>query len=106
MKKKNFIFTNKKHSQKAIMSTILGIISVVSLCAVIYLTYLRDGNAENGYGVTALLAAIFSVAGLILGIIALREKDSYKLFPGLGIFFNLAALGGVSLILYLGVYLS
>ena len=31
MRKKNYIFTNKKHSNRAIMSTILGGISLVSL---------------------------------------------------------------------------
>ena len=29
-KKRNFIFTNKRHSEKAIMGTILGVISMVS----------------------------------------------------------------------------
>ena len=41
MRKKNYIFTNKKHSDKAIMSTILGIISLVSLGIVTYLSYSR-----------------------------------------------------------------
>ena len=38
MRKKNYIFTNKKHSDKAIMSTILGMISLVSLGIVTYLS--------------------------------------------------------------------
>ena len=104
-KRKNYIFTNKKHSQKAIMSVILGIISVISLGMAVYLTYLKDGEAANGYGLTGLLAAVFSLVGLILGIITVGEKDYYKLFPWLGIFFNLIALGIVSIILYLGAYL-
>ena len=41
MRKKNYIFTNKKHSDKAIMSTILGVISLVSLGIVTYLSYSR-----------------------------------------------------------------
>ena len=51
------------------MAAILGIISLVSLGIVVYLTYLRDGQAQNGYGVTGLLAAVFSLAGLVLAII-------------------------------------
>ena len=35
-KRRNYIFTNKKHSDKAIMSTILGIISTASLGIVIF----------------------------------------------------------------------
>lgn len=102
MKRKNYIFTNKKHSQRAIMSTILGIISLVSLTAVVYLTYLAGGEAQNGYGVTGLLATIFSFIGLILGIVTLRDKTYFRLFPWLGVIFNLLALGGICLILYLG----
>ena len=68
MRKKNYIFTNKKHSDKAIMSTILGIISLVSLGIVTYLSYSRGGVMHGGYGVTGVLATIYSLIGLILGI--------------------------------------
>lgn len=100
-----YIFTNKRHSEKAIMSTILGIISMASMVIVVYLAYRQDGNAPAGYGVTGVLVTLFSVVGLILGTVTLREKDRYRLFPCLGIVFNLLALGGISLILYLGAYL-
>jgi lipopolysaccharide export LptBFGC system permease protein LptF len=101
--RKGYIFTNKKHSQKAIMSTILGIISTVSLAAVLYLTYLRKGNAPTGYGVTGLLIALFSLAGLILGMVTVVEKDRYKFFPCVGIFLNFIALFGIGVVLYAGI---
>ena len=104
-RKPSYIFTNKRHSDKAVMSTILGIISSLSLCAVLYLTYVQKGNAPMGYGVTGLLVAVFSVTGLILGVVTAREKDRYKLFPCLGIFFNLLALIGIGLVAYAGMYL-
>jgi len=84
------------------MSTILGMISTVSLAIVVQLTYLRDGAATVGYGVTGLLATIFSMVGLGLGIVTLRDKDYYRLFPRLGVFLNLAALGFISFMLYFG----
>lgn len=84
------------------MSTILGIISTVSLGIVVYLTYRKGGAATVGYGVTGLLATLFSLAGLVLGIITVRNKEYYRLFPWLGIGLNLLALGSISLILYLG----
>lgn len=102
MKKRNYIFTNKKNSERAIMATILGIISCASLGIVVYLTYINNGQAPAGYGVTGLLATIFSLTGLGLGIVTVKEKNYYRLFPVLGILLNLAALAFISLILYMG----
>ncbi len=102
MKKRNYIFTNKKNSERAIMATILGVISCASLGIVVYLTYLNNGQAPAGFGVTGLLATIFSLTGLGLGIVTVKEKNYYRLFPVLGILLNLAALAFISLILYMG----
>ena len=84
------------------MSTILGMISTVSLATVVQLTYLRDGEATVGYGVTGLLATLFSLVGLGLGIAALRDKNYYRLFPRLGVVLNLLALGSIGFMLYFG----
>ena len=81
MRKKNYIFTNKKHSDKAIMSTILGVISLVSLGIVTYLSYSQGGVMHGGYGVTGVLATVYSLIGLILGVLTLRDKDIYRFFP-------------------------
>ena len=97
MRKKNYIFTNKKHSDKAIMSTILGVISLVSLGIVTYLSY-----SQGGYGVTGVLATVYSLIGLILGVLTLRDKDIYRFFPVLGTILNVISLGGISFLLYLG----
>lgn len=102
MARKSYMFTNKKHSQRAIMSTILGVISTVSIGIVVYLTYLHGGEATVGYGVTGLLATLFSLVGLILAVVTVRDKTYYRLFPWLGIVLNLVALGSISLILYFG----
>ncbi len=102
MKRKNYIFTNKKHSEKAIMATILGIISMVSVIIVIYMTYLKNGEATAGYGMTGVLATIFSLIGLLLGLVTIREKENYKLFPILGTILNTVVLLGMAFILYLG----
>lgn len=103
MKRRNYIFTNKKHSKRAVMSAILGIISTASLCYVVYLAYRSGGEAPAGYGMTGLLAAVYSLAGLILGIIAVRDKDNYRFFPRMGVLLNLLALGGVSFLLWMGI---
>ena len=105
-RRNNYIFTNRKHSQKAIMSTVLGVISLVSLIAVIYLTYIRKGDAPLNYGLTGLFIMIFSIIGLLLGIMTAREKDRFKLFPAMGLLLNAVALIGIGLIVYAGMYMN
>lgn len=84
------------------MSTVLGTISALSLMAVIYLTYKAEGMAPNGYGVTGLFVALFSLVGLILGIVTVVEKERYKVFPILGIVLNMVALVGIALVVQAG----
>lgn len=104
-RKRSYIFTNKKHSDRAVMAMILGVISTLSLVSIIYLAYVQEGKVPAGYGVSGLLIAVFSLTGLILGIVTAAEKDMYKLFPGLGIILNLIALIGIGLVVYAGLYL-
>lgn len=84
------------------MATILGIISLASLGIVLFMTYRSAGEAEVGFGFTGLLATVFSVIGLGLGIVTFQNKNYYRLFPVLGILLNLVVLGGISLIIYIG----
>lgn len=101
-KRKNYKFTNKGHSQKAVMSTVFGALSCSSLIVLIYLAYLKEGIVPVNYGVAAILALIFAVVGIILAILAVQEKEKFKLFAWLGVVFNVLALAGVSGILYAG----
>lgn len=87
------------------MATVLGVISLASLGIVVFRAYLSAGEAVVGYGFTGLLATLYSFVGLCIGIVTVKDKDYYRLFPVLGILLNLMALGGVSLILYAGANL-
>lgn len=103
--KKNYMFTNRRHSGKAIMSTVFGVLCTVSLLIVAILSYVRNGDVPAGYGFTGLFAAVLSLIGLLLGVFALREADRFKLFGWLGILLNGLSLGAVSGILYAASYL-
>lgn len=87
------------------MATILGVISLTSLGTAVFLAYREKGEAAAGFGFTGVLALIFSLVGISLGIRTFCDKTYYRLFPVLGILLNLAALGGISLILYAGANL-
>lgn len=86
------------------MSTILGTISVAGIVLVVFLTFQAGGVATRQYGTTLLLCMIFAFIGMILGILSKFEKDMFYFFSYLGIFLNLLALAGISVILYAGAY--
>lgn len=86
------------------MSTILGTISIAAIAIVIVLSFHADGVAKRQYGTTVLLALIFSLTGIVLGVLSKLEKDMFYFFSYLGIILNLLAVCAVSFILYAGAY--
>ncbi len=98
-----YIFTDKKNPQRGIMSAILGVISVASVCLAVYLTYQNKGVAPAQYGSVILLSLIFAVTGVVLGILAMLEKDIFRIFPVTGIILNSMTIIAGGFILYLGV---
>ncbi|MCH5256390.1 MAG: hypothetical protein J1D87_03815 [Lachnospiraceae bacterium] len=103
-RKNSYIFTNKSHTTKGIMATILGVISLVTLAYALIMSYRNSGNVPREYGAAALLVTIFAFVGVTLGVISKTEKDKYYFFSYLGIVLNVAALAVISLILYAGAY--
>ena len=78
---KELHFTNKNIPTGRSCRPSWGEISLVSLGIVTYLSYSQGGVMHGGYGVTGVLATIYSLIGLILGILTLREKISIVSFP-------------------------
>ena len=101
---RKYIFTNKKESKKGIMSAVLGIIALVSLFFAVYETFRNQGQALVKYGVAALFALLFALAGIVLGIMSKMEEDRFYLFAYLGISLYLMAIAGIGFIIYAGVY--
>lgn len=101
-KRKNYIFTNRRHPSQAIMATILGTISLLSLIFVIWRTAAAGGNASAGYGLTGLFAMLFSIVGLVMGIMTIQQKRNFKLFPIVGIVLNSIVLLVIIILLGMG----
>ena len=97
-----YMFTDNRHPEKGVMSAILGCISVTALAVAVVFTYRDGGQAQLRYAAAALVAAVFSVAGLVLGIMSRFERDIFKLFPNTGIALNLISIIFVICILVLG----
>ena len=103
-RKNSFMFTSKSHTEKGVMSTMLGIISLATLGYALVMSYRNAGEIPRQYGAAALLATIFAFIGAALGAVSRTEKDKFYFFSYLGIVLNVLALAVVSAILYAGAY--
>ncbi|MCH5261734.1 MAG: hypothetical protein J1F42_02375 [Lachnospiraceae bacterium] len=103
-KKNSYMFTSKQHTQKGIMSTILGVISLGTLAYAVIMSYLKAGDIPRQYGAAAMLVMIFAFIGIILGVVSKTERDKFYFFTYLGIVLNVLALAVISIILYAGAY--
>ena len=100
---RSYKFTNKRHPAKAICAIMLGVVSLFGICAVIYLSFQAHGATKPGYGVTGLLATIFSLTGLILGVLSFRDRNSFYVLSWVGTILNLIVLLGIGFLFSLGV---
>ena len=103
MKKRRIIYSKKKHSEKGIFSFVLGIIVLVSLIVSIILSYRLKGNAPTSFGAAGFLCTLFSVVGIILGVVGKQEADKFHLFAYIGLCLNILDLLFISTILYAGI---
>ncbi len=103
MWKKNYMFTNKSHPERGIMSTILGILSDGAIGLAVFSSFKVEGNASARLACVIMLALIFAITGLVLGILSRIEKDRFYFFPNMGILCNAIAILAVGFILYIGV---
>ena len=96
-----FTFTDNRHPEKGILSAVLGCISVTTYILAVVFTYKNGGQALMQYAAAAFVAAIFSVVGLVLGIMSRFEKDIFKFFPNVGIILNTLAVIFVAFVIVL-----
>ena len=64
--------------------------------------FLRRASAR--LGTVILVAMLFSIAGLVFGILSRMEKDKFYFFPDLGILLNGIGVCATGFILYAGVF--
>lgn len=103
MARRNYIFTNRVQSKKGILATVFGAVSLISVILTIYLTYGTGQEAPANYGISLLLALLFSMTGFIVSIVSRFEKDVFYLFSYIGMVVNFLALSAIGFLLYAGV---
>lgn len=101
---RKYIFTDKKHTYKGILSSALGVIDIVAIVYAIRYTFMAGGEAKDSYAGAMFLVLIFAFAGILLGLIGKSERDKFHFFAYLGIVLNIMVVMAISGILYAGAY--
>ena len=103
LRRERYIFTDKKHPEKGIFSSAMGLIALSGIALAVKFSFDRGGEAIANYAVAVLLSFVIALCGLVFGVIAHRQKDVFYLFPNFGIFFNVTALIACCVIAGLGL---
>ena len=102
-KRHGHMFDSKEISTRALVSVLLGMISVISCSLMVWLTYVNGGQAELRYGGVVFLCLFFSLAGMILAILSRREPEKRYWVSYLGMILNGGILALGFAIIYLGL---
>ncbi len=100
--KRRYLFTSNSRSEKGIMSTVCGLISLISFSVALYLVLKAGGSTGDRLGAVGFVSCLFSVAGLVLGIISLVEKDTFRFFPRFGFTLSMISIIAWGGIIYAG----
>ena len=88
MKRRGYIFTKKKHPAIAIMSSILGAISLIAILYGIISSFYLAGEIPARYGAAGVLAMLYSLVGMVLAIYSFKLQESFHLFAVIGTVLN------------------
>ena len=84
----HYKFTNKTVPQIAILGVSLGVMSLAALVLSVVLAFRNGGEAMPSAGLTVIVAAAFSIAGMICSVKGRLMPDTYVFFSTLGIGIN------------------
>lgn len=99
-----FIFTSKKNPPQGIMSTILGVLSICMLVHLVLASFRAQGLISVREGAAMLLAFLFSIAGVVCGLVGKNTRNTFHLFCYIGIALNMIAFALCCVVLYIGMY--
>lgn len=104
MRKSGHMFTSKKHSERGLYASVLGVIALAGITLAIVLSYQDGGAMSARYGLATLISFIIAIGGFVQGVRAKMEKDVFQVLPFFGLLSNAFVILEVMFILYAGVY--
>ena len=80
----SYKFTEKTHSKRGIVATILALVLLVLYLVILELAFRANGGLSAYYGSIGVLAMLASVVVVVVAAGSLREEDSFRLLPKTG----------------------
>ena len=102
-KKRMYSFMEKGHSQRGIESTVLGGLSFVIFCALLYIAFYTQGEGGAYLGSVGFSSIVLAIIGLENGLMSFREKNVIHFFSKLGSVLNGVMLAAWMLIILLSI---
>lgn len=85
---RSYKFTNKKHSQGGVRSSIAGAVSLICTIGAVFGAYAAKGNAGTYLALLGTIAIVAGVYGIFVGNQSFKEEECYYLFSRLGTVVN------------------
>lgn len=95
---KRYIFTSNRHSKTGMMAFMFGMMSLISFFLAVIFSIRDVERMASRMGGVGLIAMVFAVVGVVLGIMSLRETDVFRIMPRTAF-----AVSLISLLLWAGV---
>mgnify|MGYP000528462718 CR=1 FL=1 len=101
MARRNYKFTDKKHTRQGLMSMGMGAAALVFTVLALSLAYRMSGGAGSAAGLLGVLAMLFSVT--VLAVRGFREEDVYYAASQIGAVLNGILFIGWALVCMIGM---
>lgn len=89
----NYKFTEKKQSKRGIIASVIALVSIGIFAYVVWNSYTHEGAGSMYLGSAGVASMILSVVAFVVAVSSVREEDSFKLFPYLGLICSFLAMG-------------
>jgi hypothetical protein len=84
----HYKFTNKTVPLIAVVGLCLGAMSFLALVLTVLFTFQKGGETPLSYGLTWVVAFVFSAVGLFFSVKGRMRPDTYVFFPTIGMVVN------------------
>ncbi len=101
--KRDIRFTEKKHPVRAIISVVIGIVSLCMMLTLFILSGTLFGNGGAIFGYLGIVDLFLALIGLILSMECVRMEDIYFTFVKVGIVINGLVLLNMAGLYVLGI---